>query len=82
MEILKHPEKLRAEAKGGPQAPKDFPEDTVSDEEYGTSDEESTNKSKSKYTHSRFSSQIDAELDELMPAGALNDVDIDQLDEI
>ena len=61
---------------------KDYPEDTVSDEEYGTSDDEDTQKeSKSKYTHSRFSSQIDAELDELIPEG-LNDVDIDGLEDI
>ena len=82
IEVLKHPERLRPEAKSGSRAGKDFAEDTVSEEEYGTSDEESTNKSKSKYTHSRFSSQIDAELDELMPSGALNDIDIDQLDDI
>jgi hypothetical protein len=48
------------------------PEDTVSDEEYGTESDADASKSdkkgetdNSKYSHSRFSSQIDAELDEL-----------------
>jgi hypothetical protein len=55
-------------------------DDTVSEEEYGSSvDDESINNYKkhgdkdSKYSHSRFSSQIQDELDEFAAMGDLSD---------
>lgn len=66
-------------------------DDTVTEEEYGSSDDEGTKESAakkkdkdSKYTHSRFSSQIADDLDEMnVMMGDMNineDANIDDLD--